>query len=285
MEDRAAEPKLGTDQLQYLDNVLADTSTTSHTRRALLKQAAAGAVALGALGTAGSALAGVRSVAAVSADSAKTVLDTAITAEAFAVAFLDELIKRLSTGGALAGKPASQSPLIDVLKAAGAAEFDHFVALKSLGATPLATSIGIPDALFGDGGQATFLNIELAEALFINAYLVGITVFGNAKQGNSARYAAEILGTEAEHRVLARYAQNAIGPNTGHVANDRGFEVYRFTTMAEIVAQLKGVGLGFGTAPTGAGMTYPALTAKPATFSAIYGNKPDPKTPLSNAKA
>src|SRR5690349_11583045 len=116
MEKMSAEPVLGSDQLQYLDNVLADTPTTGRTRRALLKQAAVGAVALGALGGADTALAAVRGAAAATPDTAKTVLDTAITAEAFAVAFLDELIKRLSPGGALAGKPASQAPLLDVLK-------------------------------------------------------------------------------------------------------------------------------------------------------------------------
>ncbi|MGH7622533.1 MAG: hypothetical protein ACREMU_09365, partial [Gemmatimonadaceae bacterium] len=238
------------DQLQYLDNVLADTPTTSHTRRALLKHAAAGAVALSALGTAGSALAGVRSAGAASADSAKTVLDTAITAEAFAVAFLDELIKRLSKGGALTGKPASTSPLIDVLKAAGAAEFDHFAALKSLGATPLATSIGIPDALFGDGGKATFLNIELAEALFINAYLIGITVFAKAKQDKLARYAGEILGVEAEHRALARYAKNVVAGHSTltktNVPNNKGFETYTLKSMSAIVGELEKAGFGFG---------------------------------------
>ena len=270
------------DDLQHVDNVLADTSMPSHSRRALLQRTAAGALAAGVASIAAPAALGASRTS--NADSVQSVLDTAITAEALAVAFLDELIKRLSTGGSLAGKPASQSPLIDVLRAAGAAEFDHFAALQSLGAKPLATQVFIPDALFGDGGVKTFQNIELFEALFVNAYLVAITVFGDANQGKFARYAGEILGTEAEHRVLARFAQNTIGPNTGHVANDRAFEVYKFKSLTPIVQQIVGLGVGIGKQGKGAGKTYSALTKKPSTFSTIFGNKPDPVFPLANIK-
>jgi hypothetical protein len=232
---------------------------------------ATGAAAVAAATPAGKALA---ATSRHSGDNAQTVLTTAVTAEAFAVTFLDEAVKRSG------GTPSGKSPLIDVLKAAGAAEYDHLVALRSLGAKPLTTTFYIPDVLFGGGGQALFKVIETAEALFINAYLIGITVFGNAKQGKFARYAGEILGVEAEHRALARFAQNAIGKNTGHVANNRGFEVYHFGQLSQVVGALTAAGVGFGKPTPKGGKAFTLPAGRPSTFSRILANTPDPTGPL-----
>src|SRR5579884_1939685 len=184
------------DDLQYLDNVLADVGTSRSTRGALLKKAAIATVGAGVLGPAGSA------ISRTSADTIATVTTTAVTAEALAVTVLTAAVK--------AAPGSKVAPFIPVLKAANQTEFDHYSALSSLGAKPLTTQFWIPNAALGPGNVNLFKTIEVAETLFINAYLTGITVFAKAKQDKLARYAGEILGTEAEHRVLARYAQSVV---------------------------------------------------------------------------
>ena len=84
-----------------------------------------------------------------------------------------------------------------------------------------------------------FATIEYAETQFVNAYLIAITAFAKAGKDSLARYAGEILGTEAEHRALARFAQ-------GKLPNNVGFERYKIHTIGGIVAALEKAGVGFG---------------------------------------
>ncbi|MGH3026671.1 MAG: hypothetical protein ACRDLR_09510, partial [Gaiellaceae bacterium] len=211
---------LGHDELQTLDNVLADTGASGHTRRWLLQRAGAGALAAGAVGAFGPVAQAFGASSRRSlGETPEVTLNTAVTAEVFANVFLAEAIGRAP------GTPSGNEPLLTVLKAAGAAEYDHYAALTKLGAKPMTMQIWVPEALFGDGGNALFQNIEVAETLFVNAYLIGVTNFGNAGAADSARYAAEILGTEAEHRVLARTAQGLIS-GFPEVPNDFGFEQF-----------------------------------------------------------
>ena len=131
------------------------------------------------------------------------------------------------------------SSLVPVLKAANAAELDHYKTLRSLGAKPLTTKFWAPDAFFKNS-QSVFSTIEYAETLFVNAYLIGITAFARSGKASLARYAGEILGTEAEHRALARFA-------LGKLPNNLGFERYDIHTIGGIVAGLEKAGIGFGT--------------------------------------
>lgn len=244
------------DELQTLDNVLEDTPTAPHTRRWLLQRAAMGAIAAGVLGPAGSALAATRKSAAT-ADSIATVINTAVTAEALAVTFLSGVIANVKGPNVAKFKP--------VLKAANAAEYDHYKALKSLGAKPLTLKFWAPDAFFVD--KNVFPTIEVAETAFVNAYLIGITSFSQAGKHDYARYAGEILGTEAEHRALSRFAQ-------GKLPNNVGFESYAITSMAGIVKALEGAGIGFGKQGSKAGKFYNFSTPPASVLGHLAGNAP-----------
>jgi hypothetical protein len=218
--------KLEHEDVQRLDNVLADTNTPHLTRRSLVARAAAGAAGLGALGALGpipSALAAGNSINEIVTD--------AVTAEALAVTFLTGVIVNAKALGI-------PSSLVPVLKAANAAELDHYKTLGSLGAKPLTKKFWAPDAFFKNS-QSVFSTIEVAETLFVNAYLIGITAFARAGKDTLARYAGEILGTEAEHRALARFA-------LGKLPNNLGFERYDIHTIGGIVAALEKAGIGFG---------------------------------------
>lgn len=256
-------------ELQALDNVLDDAGTSKRTRSWLLKRAGVGVAAAGAMGTFGpvsSALASSKK--RTLGESAQDTINIASTLETFGTLFADQVIKRSP------GTPSGTEPLITVIKALGAAEYDHYAGLIKLGAKPLTTRIWIPDALYGDGGTALFKNVELAETLEVNAYLIGVTNLGNAGMADNARYAAEILGVESEHRTLARTAQGLIG-GFQHVPNNFGLEQFIPHDLSEILAAFEAVGVGFGTQGATPGAFYDFDGTEPATFSTIDGNTPN----------
>lgn len=219
------------EHLDVIDNVLRDTSTPDQTRRWLLKRAAGGAALAGALGLMdpiGTAFAAAKSGAA---DTPTTVGTIAVTAETFAVTYL----------GAVLEKDAGVMPALvkDVIRAADVEEFYHRKFLVKAGFKPLTHDFYLPKALFGPTVKHVAAVIETAETLFINAYLIGITVFSAAGSPKLARYAGEILGVEAEHRALARFVQ-------GKLPNNVAFESYRLHRLDEIVGELEKAGVGFG---------------------------------------
>jgi hypothetical protein len=225
--------------VQVLDNVLEDTPTPPRTRRWLVERAALVAGGAGLAGFAaacGGSKKAAKTTTVAAAGSSKSsgeipkLINTAITAEALAVTFLSGVITNL-------GSAAPIKPFVPVLKAANAAEYDHYKALQSLGAKPLTTKFWAPNDFFVP--KNVFPTIEVAETLFVNAYLIAVTTFATAGTNDYARYAGEILGTEAEHRTLARFAQ-------GKLPNDVGFEDYSITSIDGIVAGLEKAGVGFG---------------------------------------
>ena len=233
---------LSADDAQTVENVLADTDTPATTRRWLLERAAVGAAAasaVGAFGPASSALARGRG------DSVKTVGTTAVTAEALAVTFLTEVIRR---GGL-------STQVDQVLRAANAEEERHFRVLRKSGFKPLTDKFWIPDAFFGGAGDTLSLTaighaLVAGETLFLNTYLIGVTTFAAAGRPRFARFMAELAGVESEHRVLAQTLIDATPPN------DVGFEAFRFQHVHAIMTALEQAGVGFGAQGSSAGRFY-----------------------------
>jgi hypothetical protein len=226
-----SDPRLHAEDLGVVDGVLEGAGTFPSTRRTLLRRATVAAASVGALGAIdpiGSALA--RTLR--HPDSIRTIGVTAVTAEALAVTYLTELIHKV--GGQAPHKVA------EILKAADAAEEDHYRFLRGAGFTPLTLKFWIPNYFFGPGLKNIAGVIEAAETLFVNAYLIGITTFAYHGKPDLARYAGEILGVEAEHRVLARDLQGDSPPN------NLGFEGFRYDHEKQIVGELEKLGVGFG---------------------------------------
>ncbi|HLI58533.1 MAG TPA: ferritin-like domain-containing protein [Solirubrobacteraceae bacterium] len=212
------------DDVQVLENVLDDTPTPGVTRRALLHRAAVGAaVASAAVAVPDAAL------AAGAGGQVTTIIDTAVTAEALAVTYLTGLITHASKTGV--------TKLVPVLKAVNSSEYDHYKALKSLGAKPVATRFWVPDAFLEPG--KVYPTIETLETLFIDAYLIAVTEFTKAGKADYARYAGEIGGVEAQHLALARFAEKKL-------PDDRSFQGYSIKSIAGIVAALEHAGIGLG---------------------------------------
>ncbi len=242
------------DDVQTLDNVLADTKTPPLTRRNLVARAAAGAAGVGALGAFGSVPA-----ALASGNSINKIVTDAVTAEALAVTFLTGVIENAKAIGI-------DHKLLPVLKAANAAELDHYKTLRSLGAKPLTKKFWAPDAFFKNS-QSVFETIEYAETQFVNAYLIAITTFAEHGKSSLARYAGEILGTEAEHRALARFA-------LGKLPNNVGFETYKIHTIGGIVEALEDAGIGFGKKGKKPGRFYHFHAPPHSALTHIENNRP-----------
>lgn len=239
------------EDVQLVENVLRDTQTPAETRRLLLGRASAGLMGAGGLGLllaacggsasrSGTSAAGAATTASTSSSASssagdiQTIINTAATAEALAVTYLTAIVTSKGVGSTPVGK------FVPVLKAANAEEYDHYKALTSLGAKPLTTKFWAPHDFFGRQLSGVFPTLQVAETLFVNAYLIAITAFAKAGKADLARYAAEIAGTEAQHLVLANYAAGKTPPN------DLGFMDYSIDSIGGIVSALESAGVGFG---------------------------------------
>lgn len=146
---------------------------------------------------------------------------------------------------------------LETINTAGAAreELIHydFLVSNAVGARPLTKRIWVPDSVFASHDNF-FKAIFAGDQVFINAYLIAVTSFGNDGNGKVARFAAETMGTEAMHLSAASVA-------LGGPANFRGFMKYsqpeedrrspRFgasgaRTVGGIVGILQELGFGFG---------------------------------------
>jgi hypothetical protein len=97
-----------------------------------------------------------------------------------------------------------------------------------------------------------------------------VTVFARAGESTSARILAAALGVEAEHRTLARSAQNMLGRNRG-APDNRSFEARPIKTAAGAQRALEGLGIGFG-----------KQGSKPGKFYTFPGNPVSNGTGLRN---
>lgn len=147
------------------------------------------------------------------------------------------------------------------VRAAAREELIHYQVLTSsaVGGKELTKKIWVPNAVF-ESREGLLTTLAVGDQIFINAYLLGITVF--ARTGNGvgssgskfARYLAEFMGAEAVHRALALQS-------LGRLGNDRVFMRFAereeapnlpstgqpgFYRIDQAVSQLEAAGFGFG---------------------------------------
>ena len=257
----ATDPALATaEDVQTLANVLDDTPTSPLTRQRLLRTAAAGAASAGLLGAVGVA-------GASGGESTERIVSTLATAESFGVTFLTEAIRRAP------GTPSEA--LVETLKAANTAEYDHVVALRELGGRQFTRRFWIPEAAFGGGGFVLFESIETADTVELMGYLTGVTAFAKRGQARRARFLAEGCGVEAEHRAIARFAQTALGGRQ-LISIDRSFEPWSIRTVAGMIDALEAAGIGFGRQGATPGAFYDFPGDPVANGSGLVNNGREP---------
>ena len=204
------------------------------TRRKFVAGAAGAIGSLGLLSLPASAMA---------ANDAQTILNIAATAEVLATI--------VNTVGAQKVHFSSHVTKRNVLDAAYQ-ELDHYKVLTgALGAKPATKTIWIPNVLFSSE-KHLLSGLVFGDGVFVNAYQIGVTAFGNAGKGDFARYAAEIMGIESVHRALALQS-------LGKAGNDQAFasgSTPYFTDISNAVALLEGAGFGFGAKGKGPGKFY-----------------------------
>ena len=253
--------------VDVINRALRDASTSQRTRRWLLERTALGAIGIAAAGgvvRAGEARADVNNEPNPP-DSVEKWGVFASTTEALTVTILTELVRRAGVNRV----PSSVSAIFDGVYAA---ELDHWEFIHKLH-RPATTRFWIPDGFFGGAGDALDLTavgkgVAGGEHLFVNTYLLGVTIAAAAGQPQLARYAAELAGVESEHRVLGQSLAGVSPPN------DLGFAVFEFSTVGDIGAAAEKAGFGFGKQGTAAGRFYdfPQSPAPPPV--AINGNTP-----------
>jgi hypothetical protein len=199
----------------------------------------------------------------------------ASTTEALTVTILSELLRRAS----LNSVPRSVSVIFDDVYAA---ELDHWNFIEKV-FRPSTERFWIPDGFFGGPGDALDLTavgqgVAAGEHLFVNTYLLGVTILAAAGQSTFARYAAELAGVEAEHRVLGQYLAGASPPN------NLGFEVSEFSTVSAIEAALMSAGFGLGSRarPPGASTSSRTRRCRRRSRSArIRRRRPNRRRPVA----
>ncbi|PJF44708.1 MAG: hypothetical protein CUN55_02545 [Phototrophicales bacterium] len=84
-----------------------------------------------------------------------------------------------------------------------ATEYAHYELLVSLGAEPVVTEFYFPEGLFENRSLFSAVT-EIAETVFVGAYLAATRIFSEMGATDLAVTAAQIVGVESEHRALAR---------------------------------------------------------------------------------
>ena len=226
-----------------MDIDLDRTGTERTTRRRMLGRA-------GTIAVAGAMVAltetGIAAAAVTRGQSLRDFLNFTVTPEQFGVTSITAAIRKAP------GTPSEQ--FVPVLRAAVTTEFRHVQALKAIGAKPLTSKFWIPSAIF-DGGVRLFTSLATLAAIEVSLYLVGITAFSVRSNASEARLCAEPLGTESEHRVLARFAASQLGAPTAP-PNNVGFEAFPYKTTGQVRKALTGLGIGYGKQSSAPGAFY-----------------------------
>ncbi|MDO9406990.1 MAG: hypothetical protein Q7T67_01155, partial [Patulibacter sp.] len=136
----------------------------------------------------------------------------------------------------------------------------------AVGGKAVTDTIYVPDEVFASP-ENLLKTLVVGDQVFINAYLIGVTVF--ARQGTLAgsrlaRYASEIMGVEAVHRALALQSLGVLG-------NDRAYSKFAqreqtpglattgspgFYVISDAVGVLESAGFGFGKPGSKPGTAY-----------------------------
>jgi hypothetical protein len=237
-----------------------NSEKSAATRRQLVAGAGAALGGMGLLGLADNADAATAK-AAEHSENIQTILNVAATAEVLAT--IVNTIggeQDISFFRGLPGDPSGEITRQNV-RAAAVEELDHFnVLTTALGAKPVTRTIYVPNAYLANA--TNFLSaLEIGDEIFVNAYLLATTVFGNqtsiraGTRGRFARIAAEFCGVEAIHRAAARQSLGKLGNDRVFLRYSQGEESNSpkpdphqvgFRRVTSAVTQLQAAGFGFG---------------------------------------
>jgi len=203
-------------------------------RRALFKAAGAAGAGLAL------AQAGLLREAAAASETVQDILNTTITVEHFGVTFLGTGLANIRAG--TFSKPVPTN-VVAVVEAARAQEQFHLDFFKQAGGVPLTTSFTLPDPALVTDFDKFFTAIVEQETRETAAQIAAMSTFVALQRPDLVKIAFQYGAEEAEHRLLANYTRGV------RPANDHGFAPAPYATAAEILADMRKVGLIGGTGP------------------------------------
>lgn len=96
----------------------------------------------------------------------------------------------------------------------------------------------LPDPKILTDQKTFFTAWESIQSLSVAAYVAAVREFAELGQPTLAKWAAQILGIEAEHRVLARTALALLGDGSSVPPNNKGFETEYLLYVRDAAATL-----------------------------------------------
>jgi hypothetical protein len=206
-----------------------------------------------------------------SPESLATIFNTAVTAEYLAVTVLTAALN--STTLNLASNPTIQA----AVQAALTEELAHLTFLRDgVGAKPATTTFTVPDPAILTDQKTFFHTLEVAENLFVAAYMTATREFAEVGQPTLAKIAYQIGATEAEHRAVVRTALVLLGDSSGSPPNNKAFETDLLLYVGDAATILTQLGFIGG---TGTPASYPgdqaAITAAGPEYSAVIQKTPN----------
>jgi hypothetical protein len=241
------------------------------TRRQLVGGAAAALGSMGILGMAGNAVAQTKPGNTSSPNTVENIVNIAATAEVLAT-----IVNTVGWESVQMDATTRRN-----VGAAARHEVIHYDTLVSdaVGARAVTKRIWVPDAVFANRDNL-LKTLAVGDQIFINAYLLGLTVFargGNLRGSRFARFAAEFMGVEAVHRALALQSLGLLGNDRAYMKFTQREEAagipsegyVGFSVITEAVVQLQRLGgFGFGEEGQGPGRFY--------DFDEVRKRTPDP---------
>lgn len=237
-------------QSTIVDEILQSPASRSH----FLKGAAVAAVSLGmapsiaAASTLHGGGTGHGGGVSMMGETPQTILNIAATAEAAAVTALYNVHVAAVQGKLdVSGVAIPAATLIAIVRAILRQEQDHYAFITGAGGKPLLTSFSFPAEIFRKA-TSSLAFLEVADTIFVGAYMAANREFAAAGMGTLAQYTYQIGGTEAEHRALARAGQ-------GKLPNNKSYETNLFTKVADAATVLGKAGV------LKPGLNYPGAAA------------------------
>ena len=261
------------------------------TRRQIVAGVAATIGGMGVLGLPGMALGKggsrqeMNGLAEVPQQDPQTILNIAATAEVLAT-----IVNTVGAVGARATDGTKVGPVdlprngTEKISASAFEELIHYQVITSLGGRTATKRIWVPDVVFASA-DSFLATLEVGDQIFVNAYLIATTVYGNAGQGAFARVAAEIMAVEGVHRAFARDLRMLPGNDRAFMKLDQpeqaqgapNFGQPGFVRIEGAVAQLQAAGFGFGQPGAAPGRFYDFDTVSRRTPTPDFVNTRTPR--------
>jgi len=168
------------------------------------------------------------------------ILNITVTVEMFGVTILGVGLDSNKKGNF---NPPFLAPVVAILTAARAQEQAHLEFFQSLGGKALTQTFHVPDPALLTNPMAFFDAVQMEETREVAAQIAAMMTFTAMNRPDLVKVSFQYAAEEAEHRVLAHYAMGARPPN------NYGFAPAMYTSTADIITDLRKVGIIDGSGP------------------------------------